>query len=228
MIDKSTSIEEAVARIADGAVVMVGGFGVPGTPFMLIDELVRQNKKQLTIIKNDANESGMGVDHLLKNGQVKRLIVSHIGLNPHAIQLMNEQRIVVDFCPQGILAERIRAAGAGLPGFLTDIAMETLLARDKPRVVFDGQEYLIEKALRADVALIHAHASDPFGNLSYAASARNFSPLMAMAARTVIVETENLLPLGGIAPEAVHTPGPFVDHVVELHELTAEYGVVRR
>jgi acetate CoA/acetoacetate CoA-transferase alpha subunit len=228
MIDKSTSIEEAVARIADGAVVMVGGFGVPGTPFMLIDELVRQNKKQLTIIKNDANESGMGVDHLLKNGQVKRLIVSHIGLNPHAIQLMNEQRIEVEFCPQGILAERIRAAGAGLPGFLTDIAMETLLARDKPRVVFEGQEYLIEKALRADVALIHAHASDPFGNLSYAASARNFSPLMAMAARTVIVETENLLPLGGIAPEAVHTPGPFVDHVVELHELTAEYGVVRR
>jgi acetate CoA/acetoacetate CoA-transferase alpha subunit len=228
MIDKSTSIEEAVARIADGAVVMVGGFGVPGTPFMLIDELVRQNKKQLTIIKNDANESGMGVDHLLKNGQVKRLIVSHIGLNPHAIQLMNEQRIDVEFCPQGILAERIRAAGAGLPGFLTDIAMETLLARDKPRVVFEGQEYLIEKALRADVALIHAHASDPFGNLSYAASARNFSPLMAMAARTVIVETENLLPLGGIAPEAVHTPGPFVDHVVELHELTAEYGVVRR
>ena len=228
MIDKSAKIEEAVSHVQDGAVVMVGGFGVPGTPFMLIDELVRQNKKHLTVIKNDANEAGMGIDHLLENGQVARLIVSHLGLNPHAIQMMNEGRIEVEFCAQGILAERIRAAGAGLPGFLTDIAMDTLLARGKPTVEFEGRQYLLEKALKADVALIHAHASDPFGNLLYAASARNFNPLMAMAANTVIVEAENLLPLGGIAAEAVHTPGPFVDHVVHIHELTGEYAVVRR
>ena len=228
MIDKTTSIEEAIGRIADGAVVMVGGFGVPGTPFMLIDELVRQNRKGLTVIKNDANEPTMGIDHLLENGQVKKLIVSHLGLNPHAIQLMNEGRIEVEFCAQGILAERIRAAAAGLPGFLTDIAMDTLLARGKPGVEFEGQKYLVEKALKADVALIHADSSDTFGNLLYAGSARNFNPLMAMAAGTVIVEAEHLLPLGGIAPEAVHTPGPFVDHVVHLHELTGEYAVVRR
>lgn len=228
MIDKSAKIEEAVSHVQDGAVVMVGGFGVPGTPFMLIDELVRQNKKHLTVIKNDANEAGMGIDHLLENGQVARLIVSHLGLNPHAIQMMNEGRIEVEFCAQGILAERIRAAGAGLPGFLTDIAMDTLLARGKPTVEFEGRQYLLEKALKADVALIHAHASDPFGNLLYAASARNFNPLMAMAANTVIVEAENLLPLGGIAAEAVHTPGPFVDHVVHIPELTGEYAVVRR
>ncbi len=228
MIDKTTGIEEAISRISDGAVIMVGGFGVPGTPFMLIDELVRQNKKHLTLIKNDANERNMGVDHLLKNGQVERLIVSHIGLNAHAIQLMNEGRIEVEFCAQGILAERIRAAGSGLAGFLSDIAMDTLLAQGKPTIEFEGQTYLIEKALKADVALIHAHASDPFGNLTYAGSARNFNPVMAMAARTVIVETENLLPLGGIAAEAVHTAGPFVDHVVHLQELTQEYGVVRR
>jgi len=228
MIDKRTTIEEAIGRISDGAVVMIGGFGVPGTPFMLIDELVRQNRKQLTIIKNDANETGMGVDHLLSNGQVKRLIVSHIGLNPHAIQMMNEGRVEVEFCAQGILAERIRAAGAGLPGFLSDIAMQTQLARGKPTVEFEGQRYLIEKALKADVALIHAHASDPFGNLAYAASARNFNPLMAMAGGIVIAEAENLLPLGGIQAEAVHTPGPFVDHVVHLGQLTREYGVVRR
>ena len=228
MIDKCIEIEQAIAQISDGAVIMVGGFGVPGTPFMLIDELVRQNKRQLTIIKNDANESNMGVDHLLRNGQVKRLVVSHIGLNPHAIQMMNEGLIEVEFCAQGILAERIRSAGAGLPGFLTDIAMQTLLARGKPTVEFEGQAYLIEKALKADVALIHAHASDPFGNLTYAGSARNFNPLMAMAAGTVIMETENLLPLGGIPAEAVHTAGPFVDHVVHLHQLTREYGVVRR
>jgi acetate CoA/acetoacetate CoA-transferase alpha subunit len=207
---------------------MIGGFGVPGTPFMLIDELVRQNQKQLTIIKNDANEPEMGVDHLLSNGQVKRLIVSHIGLNPHAIKLMNEGRVEVEFCAQGILAERIRAAGAGLPGFLSDIAMQTQLARGKPTVEFEGQTYLIEKALKADVALIHAHASDPFGNLTYAAAARNFNPLMAMAGGIVIAEAENLLPLGGIQAEAVHTPGPFVDHVVHLGQLTREYGVVRR
>lgn len=228
MIDKRTKIEEAIGQISDGAVVMIGGFGVPGTPFMLIDELVRQNQKQLTIIKNDANETDMGVDHLLSNGQVKRLVVSHIGLNPHAIQLMNEGRLEVEFCAQGILAERIRAAGAGLPGFLSDIAMQTQLARGKPTVEFEGQTYLIEKALKADVALIHAHASDPFGNLTYAASARNFNPLMAMAGGIVIAEAENLLPLGGIQAEAVHTPGPFVDHVVHLGQLTREYGVVRR
>lgn len=228
MIDKRTKIEEAIGQISDGAVVMIGGFGVPGTPFMLIDELVRQNQKQLTIIKNDANEPDMGVDHLLSNGQVKRLVVSHIGLNPHAIQLMNEGRVEVEFCAQGILAERIRAAGAGLPGFLSDIAMQTQLARGKPTVEFEGQTYLIEKALKADVALIHAHASDPFGNLTYAASARNFNPLMAMAGGIVIAEAENLLPLGGIQAEAVHTPGPFVDQVVHLSQLTREYGVVRR
>ena len=228
MIDKTIQIEEAVNGIADGATIMVGGFGVPGTPFMLIDELVRQNKKHLTLIKNDANESGMGVDHLLRNGQVDRYIVSHIGLNPHAIQLMNEGRLEVEFCAQGILAERIRAAGAGLAGFLTDIAMDTMLAKGKPTVEFEGRPYLIEAALRADIALIHAHRCDPFGNLTYAGSAQNFSPLMAMAADTVIVETENLLPLGGIAPEAVHTPGPFVDHVVHLPQLTEAYAVVRR
>jgi acetate CoA/acetoacetate CoA-transferase alpha subunit len=228
MIDKTAGIEEVISRIADGAVVMVGGFGVPGTPFMLIDELVRQNKKNLTVIKNDANERGMGIDHLLKNGQVAKLIVSHLGLNPHAIELLNEGRIEVEFCAQGILAERIRAAGAGLPAFLTDIAMDTLLAQGKPTLEFEGRRYLVEKALKADVALVHADTSDPFGNLRYAASARNFNPLMAMAARTVIAETENLVPLGGIAPDAVHTPGPFVDHVVHLGRLTEEYAVVRR
>jgi acetate CoA/acetoacetate CoA-transferase alpha subunit len=228
MIDKTLNIEEAINCVTDGATVMVGGFGVPGTPFTLIDELVRQNPKKLTVIKNDANEIDMGIDHLLRNGQVERLIVSHIGLNPHAIQLMNERRLEVEFCAQGILAERIRAAGAGFPGFLTDIGIDTLLAKGKHRIDFEKQQYLIETALKADVALIHAHSSDPFGNLTYARSAQNFNPLMAMAADIVIVESENPLPLGGIAAEQVHTPGPFVDHVVHLHELTEEYAVVRR
>jgi len=228
MIDKTSQIEEAVACISDGDTIMVGGFGVPGTPFMLIDELVRQNHKRLTLIKNDANEMDMGVDHLLKNGQVDRLIVSHIGLNPNAQVLMNEGRLEVEFCAQGILAERIRAAGAGLPGFLTDIAKDTPLSNGKQRVEFEGREYLIEPSLKADAALIHADCADTFGNLTYAASAQNFNPLMAMAAGLVIVEAENLLPLGGIKAESTHTAGPFVDYVVHLQELTEAYSVVQR
>ncbi len=228
MIDKTTGIEAAVERIADGATVMVGGFGVPGTPFCLIDELVRQGQRGLTVIKNDANEAGMGIDHLLANGQVAHLIVSHMGLNPHAIELMNNGDITVEFCAQGILAERIRAAGAGLPAILTDIGVETLLAEGKEIVEVDGRRCLVEKALKADVALIHAERADTFGNHTYAASARNFSPLMAMAAEHVIVETEQLVEPGGIAPEAVHTPGPFVDAVVHLPQLTDAYDVVER
>ena len=228
MIDKSTSIEEAIARVSDGASIMVGGFGIPGTPFCLINELVRQGQKQLTVIKNDANEAGMGIDHLLANGQVAHLVVSHIGLNSHAMQLMNAGDITVEFCAQGILAERIRAAGAGLPAILSDIGTDTLLADEKDVVEVDGQRCLIEKALSADVALIHAERADTFGNHTYAASARNFSPLMAMAAGIVIVETEQLLEQGDIAPEAVHTPGPFVDAVVHLPELSDAYAVVER
>lgn len=228
MIDKTTTIETAIAEIGDGATVMVGGFGVPGTPFCLLDELVRQGQKGLTVIKNDANEPGMGIDRLLENGQVERLIVSHLGLNAHAIALMNAGEINVEFCAQGILAERIRAAGAGLAAVLTDIGIDTLIAADKPVVDVNGQRCLLERALRADFALIHAARADTFGNHCYAASAQNFSPLMAMAASTVIVETEALVGQGDIEPEAVHTPGPFVDRVVLLAELTDAYAVIER
>ena len=226
--DKTTTLEEAVAGIGDGAVVMVGGFGVPGTPFTLIRELVRQGPKNLTVIKNDANETGMGIDHLLASGQVARLITTHIGLNPRAIELMNAGKIEVEFNPQGILAERIRAGGAGLGGILTDIAEDTELARGKQRVEIDAKCFLVETALRADVALIHADRADTFGNLDYVATARNFNPLMAMAAPRVIAEAERVLALGELPPDDVHTPGPFVDHVVELGALTEEYAVVRR
>jgi acetate CoA/acetoacetate CoA-transferase alpha subunit len=226
--DKSTTLEEAVARIGDGATVMVGGFGVPGTPFTLIHELVRQGPRGLTVIKNDANETGMGIDHLLASGQVARLITTHIGLNPRAIELMNAGKIEVEFCAQGILAERIRAGGAGLGAILTDIGEGTELAQGKQRVEIDGKRFIVEMALRADVALIHADRADTFGNLDYVATARNFNPLMAMAADQVIAEAEQVLPLGELPPDDVHTPGPFVDHVVRLGVLSKEYAVVRR
>lgn len=226
--DKTTSLEEAIAQIPNGAIVMVGGFGVPGTPFTLIQELGRQGQKDLTLIKNDANETGLGIDHLLANGQVAKLITTHIGLNPRAMELMNAGHLEVEFCAQGILAERVRAGGSGLVGFLTDIGMETELARGKPRIEVGGQTALLETALRADVALIHADRADIFGNLDYVATARNFNPLMAMAADRVIAEAETVLPLGDLSADQVHTPGPFVNMVVGLPEISEEYAVVRR
>lgn len=226
--DKTTSFEEAVAGIVDGAVVLVGGFGVPGTPFTLLRELARQGQRDLVLVKNDANEAGMGIDHLIAAGQVRKLIVTHLGLNAHAIAAMNEGRIEVEFCAQGILAERIRAGGAGLGAIMTDIGIDTELAAGKQVVEMDGRPMLVEPALRGDVALIHAAASDPFGNLAYAATARNFNPVMAMAAPRVIAEAEALLPLGGLAADAVETPGAFVDQVIPLPELSQEYGIVRR
>ena len=226
--DKSTTLEEAVAAIPQGATVLVGGFGVPGTPFTLLRELARQGQRDLVLVKNDANEAGMGIDHLIAAGQVRKLIVTHLGLNANAIAAMNEGKIEVEFCAQGILAERIRAGGAALGAILTDIGIDTELARGKQVVEMDGRPMLVEPALRADVALVHAATADPFGNLAYAATARNFNPLMAMAAKQVIAETETLVPLGGLAADAVETPGAFVDQVVELSELSQEYGIVRR
>lgn len=226
--DKRCDIAAAVGRIKDGDTVMIGGFGVPGTPFTLIQALVQQDARNLTVIKNDANEPDMGVDHLLRNGQVARLITTHLGLNSHAIGLMNSGAVSVEFTPQGILAERIRAGGSGLGGVLSDIGIGTELAEGKKVVEMQGTTYLVEPALRADVALIHADCADTFGNLTYAATAQNFSPLMAMAADCVIVEAEAVVAPGEIAPNAVQTAGVFVDHVTQLEKLSEEYAVVRR
>lgn len=223
-------LARAVADIPDGATVMVGGFGVPGTPFALIQALVDHGARDLTVIKNDANEFGMGVDLLLRSGQIARLVTSHIGLNANMVAAMNEGRVKVEFVPQGILAERIRVGGAGMAAFLSDIGIDTAMADGKQRVTMpDGRDYLVEPALRADFALVHAAAADGFGNLRFAASARNFNPLMAMAARTTIAEAETVLPLGGLDPDDIHTPGPFVDRVVALPATLPEvYGVIQR
>lgn len=226
--EKRTSIEAAIAHIKDGATIMVGGFGVPGTPMTLIRALVAHGARDLTLIKNDANEPGMGIDHLLLSGQVKHLITTHLGLNSHAIGLMNSGALEVEFNAQGILAERIRAGGAGIGAILSDIGIDTELARGKQVVEMNGTPYLVEPALRADVALIHADTADPFGNLAYVATAQNFNPLMAMAAPLVIAEAERVVPLGELDPNTVHTPGVFVDHVTELPEITEDYAVVRR
>lgn len=226
--DKTCAMDSAIARIRDGDTVMVGGFGVPGTPMTLIHALVAHGARNLTIIKNDANEPGMGIDHLLQSGQVARLITTHLGLNSHAIALMNAGKIEVEFNAQGILAERIRAGGAGIGAILSDVGIGTELARGKQIVEVAGKPHLVEPALRADVALIHADRADRFGNLAFVATARNFNPVMAMAADQVIVEAEAILPPGGLPADAIHTSGVFVDHVVELETLSREYAVVER
>lgn len=223
---KNRTIEDAIAAIPSGASIMVGGFGNPGTPFSLIHELVHQGQTGLTLIKNDANEAGHGISKLLENGQVSKLITTHIGLNKRAIDLMNEGRLDLEFHPQGILAEKIRTAGAGSFGFLTDIGLDSEITRPEDLLDWQGQTYKVEMALSADFALLHAAEADWLGNLVYQGSAINFSPLMAMAADHVIVETPSLVRPGQFKPEHIHTPGAFVDSVVPLEKLISDYGIL--
>jgi acetate CoA/acetoacetate CoA-transferase alpha subunit len=226
MIDKNCSIENIRSRFKDSMTVMVGGFGVPGTPFTLIDALLATGASDLTLIKNEANEDHMGLSKLIEAGRCKKIITSHLGLNATVIGFMNRGEIEVDFYPQGILAEKIRAGGAGLFGFLTDIGIDTILSEKKQTMTIDGRKVIVEPALRADVALIHAAVADRSGNLVYEKSARNFNPLMATAAVTVIAEVEQLVETGTLEPDQIHTPGAFVDHLVEIEELTPEYGIL--
>lgn len=226
MIDKTSSGAKALSQILDGQTIMVGGFGGPGTPFTLIELLRQQGTKNLTLIKNDANEPGIGISKLLEAGQVQTLISSHLGLNPTAVAMMNRRELEVLLYPQGILAEKIRAGGAGLLGILTDIGVDTILRESRQLLHIDGREAILEKALRADVTLIHAAVADRVGNLIFAKSARNFCPLMATAATTVIVEVEKVVDTGTLDPDQIHLPGAFVDHIMVLDELTSDYGVL--
>jgi acetate CoA/acetoacetate CoA-transferase alpha subunit len=208
------SAEEAVAMIPDGASIMVGGFMGVGTPARLLDELVRQKKSGLSLISNDAAIPGTGVAKLFEGAQVSRMIGTHIGLNPKAQQQMLGKQIAVDLIPQGTFVERIRAGGCGLGGVLTPTGVGTLVEEGKQKIEVNGKEFLLETALRADFALVHAFLADYLGNLAYALTARNFNPVMAMAADTVIVTAENIVPVGVIAPDHVVTPGPLVDYLV--------------
>ena len=211
---KAVSIEEAVALIPAGASIMVGGFMGVGTPWRLLDELVRQRKAGLSIISNDAALPGKGVGKLFDAELVSRLTATHIGLNPKAQQQMLARQIAVDLIPQGTFVERIRAGGCGLGGVLTPTGVGTLVAEGKRQIEVDGKPFLLETALRAQFALVHAFLADYLGNLSYALTARNFNPVMAMAADTVIVTAEHIVPIGVIAPDHVVTPAPLVDYLI--------------
>ena len=211
---KAVSLQEAVAMIPAGATVMVGGFMGIGTPQRLLDEIVHQQKAGLSLISNDAAAPGKGVGKLFDAALVSRLTASHIGLNPKAQQQMLANQLAVELVPQGTLVERIRAGGCGLGGVLTPTGVGTTVAEGKRQIEIDGKTFLLETALRAQFALVHAFLADYLGNLSYALTARNFNPVMAMAADTVIVTAEHIVPVGVIAPDHVMTPAPLVDYVI--------------
>jgi len=211
---QTISVEQSVEMIPDGASLMIGGFMAVGTPERVVDEIVRQNKRDLTVIGNDTASPAKGIGKLVAAKRLRKAIVSHIGLNPETQRQMMAGELEVELVPQGTLIERIRAGGYGLGGVLTQTGIGTPVADGKQRIEVDGKSYLLEIALRADFALVQAFLADYLGNLSYALTARNFNPVMAMAAETVIVCAENIVPTGVISPDHVVTPAPVVDYLI--------------
>jgi acetate CoA/acetoacetate CoA-transferase alpha subunit len=219
MLEKiKNSAEEAIAPIGDGATVMIGGFMACGTPEILIDALVKKGVKGLTVICNDAGVPGRGTGKLLANGQIKTLIGSHFGLNPEVARRMNtdvaEDKLECIMIPQGTFAEKIRAGGSGLGGFLTPTGFGTIIAEGKQVITVEGRNYLLEFPLKADFALIRASKADAFGNIIYNGTTRNFNPLMATAADYVIAGACEIVEVGRIDPNNIVTSGIFVDALV--------------
>ncbi|HLX14249.1 MAG TPA: 3-oxoacid CoA-transferase subunit A [Bradyrhizobium sp.] len=211
---KPVSVQDAVAMVPDGASLMIGGFMGVGTPERLMNEFVRQGRRDLTIIANDTAKPGLGIGKLVDAGLVSRTIASHIGLNPETQRQMIAGKMAVDLIPQGTLIERMRAGGCGLGGVLTPTGIGTIVEEGKQTVEVNGRKYLVETALRADFALINAFLADYLGNLSYVLTSRNFNPVIAMAADTTIVCADHIVPVGLIAPDHVITPAPLVDYLI--------------
>ncbi|WP_319413080.1 3-oxoacid CoA-transferase subunit A [uncultured Cohaesibacter sp.] len=211
----ATKLEDAAALIPEGAVLLIGGFMAVGTPERMIDALVERGVGGFTVVANDTALVGKGIGKLITAGLVKKVIASHIGLNPETQQKMIAGEIEVELVPQGTLIERIRAGGVGLGGVLTETGLGTPVEEGKQIVEVQGKRYLLEEPIRGDFALIKAKNADYKGNLDYALTAHNFNPVMAMAAETVIAEAEAIVPIGAIHPDAVKTPGILVDHILE-------------
>lgn len=224
MIDKSVpSLEEAIAGVPDGATIMIGGFGPAGQPTVLIDALIDQGARDLTIINNNAGNGEIGLAALLKARRVRKMICSFPRqVDSHIFDdLYRRGEVALELVPQGNLAARIQAAGAGLGAIFTPTGYGTPLAEGKETREIDGKNYVLEHPIRADYALIKAHQADRWGNLVYRKAARNFGPIMAMAAQTTVAEVSQLVPLGELDPEHVVTPGIFVQRVFSLENLNA-------
>lgn len=214
MKDKVIAVERAVEMIPDGAVLMIGGFLGDGTPDNIVDALVKSGKKDLTIIANDTATPERGIGKLIVNKMVKKAIVSHIGTNPETQKQMIEGTLDVELVPQGTLAERVRAGGYGLGGVLTPVGIGTLAENNKQKVKINGEDHLVETALKADFALLKAKKADFYGNLTFTLTSGNFNPLMAFAGKVTIVEVQELVPVGGLTPDEVHVPHAVVDYIV--------------
>jgi acetate CoA/acetoacetate CoA-transferase alpha subunit len=212
---KGISLSDAIERIPDGASLMIGGFMGVGSPHRLIAEIVRQERKNLTVIANDTARPGLGIGRLIDAKAIGKLIASHIGTNPETQRQMIAGEIEVELIPQGTLAERIRAAGCGLGGVLTPTGVGTTVAEKKQQLEIDGKTFLLEMPIVADYALIAAYRADYMGNLEYALTGRNFNPIMAMAGSTVIAEAKEIVPVGVIPPDAIVTPSSLVDRLIE-------------
>ena len=219
----------AIDDLRDGARIMVGGFGLCGNPEALIAAVVTRGVKDITLISNNAGNLGKGLAAWLKAGLIRKVICSYIGNNDDLHRAMAAKTVEVEMTPQGTLAERMRAAGAGIPAFYTPTGVGTVVAEGKEARSFDGRPYLLERALSADFALIRARRGDRFGNLRFRRTARNFQPLMATAAATTVAEVDELVEVGAIDPDDVHLPGLFVHRVVEVreHEDPFEYRTTR-
>jgi acetate CoA/acetoacetate CoA-transferase alpha subunit len=212
-MNKFISLPQVVEKLKDGMTVMVGGFLDSGAPLTILNAIAESGIKDLTIICNDAGFPEKGVGRLISNGQVKKLITSYIGSNSSAIDLMNNFQMEIEFCPQGTLAERIRAAGAGLGGVLTPTGIGTSVEKGKEIITVNSKQFLLETPLKADISLIGASLCDNEGNIHYWGTTRNFNPLVAMAADIVIAEPEEIVPTGEIIPDMVHTPAILIDFI---------------
>jgi 3-oxoacid CoA-transferase subunit A len=223
------TVASALEGLESGMRVMVGGFGLCGNPEALIAGVLEAGVRELTLISNNSGNLGKGLATWLRAGIVRKVICTYVGNNEDLHALMQQGAIDVEIVPQGTFVERMRAAGAGIPAFYTPTGAGTVVAEGKEVRVFDGREHLLEHALSADFALIRAHRADPFGNLRFWRTARTFSPAMAMAATTTVVEADALVPLGALDPDDVHLPGIFVHRIVEVreHEDPFEYRTVR-
>jgi len=213
------SADEAVSDIFDGATVMSGGFGLCGNPENLISALHRKGTKRLTIIANNCGTTDLGLGILLKAQQVKKMISSYVGENKEFERQFLSRELEVDLIPQGTLAERIRAGGAGIGGFYVRTGVGTEVAKGKESRIIDGHEYILETPLQADFAIIRAYQADTLGNLVFRMTARNFSPMMCMAAKTTIVEAEHIVPVGSINPQDVMIPSIFVKRIIQSKNL---------
>jgi 3-oxoacid CoA-transferase subunit A len=224
------SADEAIRDIRDGATIMIGGFGLCGIPENLIQALVRRGTKNLTTISNNVGVDGYGMGLLLAAGQIRRHIGSYVGENRLLEQMVLEKKIDLELAPQGTFSERIRAGGAGIPAFFTPTGVGTLVAENKETRDFDGRAYVMEHALKADFAFVKAWRGDKWGNLVYRKTARNFNPMMATAAKVTIAEVENLVEVGELGPDLIHTPSIYVKRIFqgEMYERRIERRTLRK